>query len=78
MNPSPYKNEHALTLNGRVATSSLNAVRNTAEDFYRLSRNQADTIEKEITDIVKTWRVRAEALSIPRPEIQLMASVFLV
>jgi hypothetical protein len=53
-------------------------VRNTAEDFYRLSRNQADTIEKEITDIVKTWRVRAEALSIPRPEIQLMASVFLV
>jgi serine/threonine-protein kinase HipA len=78
MNPNPHKHEHALTLDGKVATPSLKAVRNTAEDFYRLTRAQADTLEKEVTDVVKTWKDRANELGISRVEIQQMSRVFLV
>jgi serine/threonine-protein kinase HipA len=78
MNPNPHKHEHALTLDGNVAAPSLKAVRNTAEDFYRLARAQADALEKEVTDVVKTWQDRANELGMSRMEIQQMSRVFLV
>lgn len=78
MNPNLYKQEHALTLDGKVATPSLKVVRDTAEDFYRLTRTQADALEKEVTDVVKTWQDRANQQGMPRMEIQQMSRVFLV
>lgn len=78
MNPNPHKHEHALTLDGNVATPSLKAVRSTAVDFYRLTPARADTIEKEVIDVVKTWQERANKLGMSRMEIQQMSSVFQV
>lgn len=77
MNPNLYKHEHALTLDGNVAAPSIKAVRDTAEDFYRLTRAQADAIEKQVTDVVKEWPDRADQLNMPRFEIQQMTKVFL-
>ena len=77
MNPNLYKHEHALTLDGNVAAPSMKAVRDTAEDYYRLTRAQANFIEKQVTDVVKEWQNRADKLGIPRFEVQQMAKVFL-
>ena len=78
MNPSLYKHEHALTLDGQTAAPSLKAVSQTAEDFYRLTRANADAIEKEVTAVVDGWQRRAEQLSMPRFEVQQMKRVFMV
>lgn len=72
-----YKQEHALTLDGNVAAPSMKAVRDTAQDFYRLTRVQADAIEKQVTDVVKEWQDRADHLGMPRFEVQQMTKVFL-
>ncbi len=77
MNPNLYKHEHALTLDGNVAAPSMKAVRDTAEDYYRLTRAQANFIEKQVTDVVKEWQNRADKLGMPRFEVQQMAKVFL-
>jgi len=77
MNPNLYKHEHALTLDGNVAAPSMKAVRDTAQDYYRLTRAQANFIEKQVTDVVKEWQNRADKLDLPRFEVQQMAKVFL-
>ena len=77
MNPSLYKQEHALTLDGYVAAPSMKAVRDTAQDFYRLTRAQADAIEKQVMDVVSQWQSRAAQLNIPRFEVQQMTKIFL-
>jgi serine/threonine-protein kinase HipA len=77
MNPNLYKQEHALTLDGNVAAPSMRAVRDTAQDYYRLTRAQADDIEKQVTDVVKKWQDHADHLNMPRFEVQQMAKVFL-
>ncbi len=77
MNPNLYKQEHALTLDGNIAAPSMRAVRDTAQDFYRLTRVQADAIEKQVTDVVKEWQARAEHLNMPRFEVQQMTKAFL-
>lgn len=77
MNPSLYKQEHALTLDGNLAAPSMKAVRATAQDYYRLTRAQANLIEKEVTDVVKNWQHQADRLSMLRFEVQQMAHVFL-
>lgn len=77
MNPNLHKQEHALTLDGNVAAPSIKAVRDTAEVYYRLNRNQADTIEKQVTDVIRKWEDRARQLGMPRFEVQQMGKVFL-
>jgi serine/threonine-protein kinase HipA len=77
MNPNVYKSEHAITLDGKIASPNLQAVRDTAEDYYRLTQAQAAAIEQEVTQVVQTWRTRAEGLQLPRFEIQQMERVFL-
>lgn len=77
LNSNLYKHEHALTLDGNVAVPSIKAVRDTAVDFYRLTRADAHAIEKQVTDVVKEWQARAERLGLPRFEIQQMGKVFL-
>jgi hypothetical protein len=49
----------------------------TAEDYYRLTRAQADAIEKQVTNVVKEWKDRADQLGMPRFETQQMTKVFL-
>ncbi len=77
MNPSLYKQEHALTLDGNVAAPSMKAVRDTAADFYRLTQAQAAAIEKQVMDVVQEWQNRAERLNMRRLEVQQMAKIFL-
>jgi serine/threonine-protein kinase HipA len=77
MNPNLYKQEHALTLDGNVAAPGMKAVRDTAQDFYRLTRARSDAIEKQVTDVVNGWQDRAAKLDMPRFEVQQMAKVFL-
>jgi serine/threonine-protein kinase HipA len=74
MNPNTYKQEHALTLDGKLATSNLQAVRDTA-DFYNLNRSDAAQIEAEVTTAVAPWREQAARLALPRAEIQRMESL---
>ena len=75
--PVLYKHEHALTLDGNLAAPSMKAVRDTAKDYYRLTRAQANSIEKQVTDVVKEWQNRADKLGMPRFEVQQMNKVFL-
>ena len=64
-----------------VADGNYSAVRDVlwsiAIHGYRLTRVQADTIEKQVTDVVKDWQVRADHLGMPRFEVQQMTKVFL-
>jgi len=54
----------------------VNAVCDTAQDIFRLTRAQADTIEKQVIAVVKTWQDRANKQGMPRMEIQQMSRVF--
>jgi serine/threonine-protein kinase HipA len=74
MNPNTYKQEHALTLNGSLAKSDLQAVRDTI-DFYHLSKTDAAQIEAEVTAAVTPWREQAAGLGLSRAEIQRMESL---
>ena len=76
MNPNLHKAEHAITLDGSLAKPNMQVVRRTAEDFYRLDRKTADIIEKEVVEVVKSWRVRAKNCGMSAIEIQQMANVF--
>lgn len=77
MNPNPYKAEHVLTLDGRVAAPLLSAAVETG-GFYRLSELDAQTIVAEVRDAVSSWRDEAEQLRLPGSEIARMESVFQV
>lgn len=77
MNPNRHKPQHAITLDGKTASPSLQAVRDTAEDYYRLAPARAKAIEDEVTQVVRTWRTRAADMHMPRLEIQQMERVFL-
>lgn len=75
MNPTPNKVEHALTLDGRAAMPSLDAVLATA-DLYRLNRRAAAAVVSKVHAVIRQWRRRARELGLSRPEIQRMEDVF--
>lgn len=75
MNPNPSKAEHALTIDGTTAAPDLDAALETA-DLYRLGPSPADRVVAQIREVVGAWRAEAESLTIPRPEVVRMESVF--
>lgn len=74
INPSPFKAEHALTIDGARAEPDIGRALGTAE-LYRLSASQASGIEKEVRSALSHWRSVVESLGLGRPEVQRMETV---
>ncbi len=74
VNPSPQKDEHSLAFDDSVRASDLAVVLATAS-LYRLSSEQAEQIVAEVEAAVAGWRKEAEAVDLPRDEIDLMAAI---
>ena len=68
MNPSFKKDEHALALDLCARHPDLMVVLETAE-YYRLDKNQAETIIRQVSSIVNGWKARAKKLGLPSHEI---------
>jgi serine/threonine-protein kinase HipA len=77
MNPNPSRAEHSLTLDGKVATPSIELVAETAA-FYRLESANAKRIIGKVKTVVCKWQVLAESHGLPRSEIARMKTVFQV
>jgi serine/threonine-protein kinase HipA len=77
INPSPFKVEHTLTLDGANAAPDLATVLSTAE-LYRLERSQAQGIVEQVKATVSKWQAEALRISCPREEITRMRDVFQV
>lgn len=77
MNPNIDKAEHAINLSINDNRPDLDSLISTAE-FYELSDDQANLIVQEVISAVKTWEVIAKSLEIPKAEIELMRSAFLI
>ena len=77
MNPSIDKAEHALSLSINDNRPHLDSLISTAE-FYELTYDQANQIAQEVISAVKTWEAVAKTLEIPKAEIELMRSAFLI
>jgi serine/threonine-protein kinase HipA len=74
VNPSLAKAEHALTLDGRNATPSVEAAMATAE-LYRLTATQAQAVLAQVHKALADWRSEAERNSLARSEVQRMETV---
>lgn len=74
VNPSPRKDEHSLAFDDSIRTPDLAVVRATAP-LYRLSAEQAEEVVTEVAAAVAGWRGEAEAVGLPRDEVDLMAAV---
>ncbi len=75
MNPSLEKHEHALTLDEASAEPRLDTVLETAE-FYRLTSTRARRVISQVRAVVSGWRAKAQAVGLPRAEVQRMESAF--
>jgi serine/threonine-protein kinase HipA len=74
VNPSLAKAEHALTLDGRNATPSVEAAMATAE-LYRLTTAQAQAVLAQVRKALADWRDEAERHGLARSEVQRMETV---
>src|SRR4051794_26155134 len=64
-----------LSLDGVDDTASLEIALGAAADFG-LDAREAAREARSMAEIVRTWRSRAEALRLPRKEIETMAPAF--
>lgn len=74
INPSPFKAEHALTIDGTRAAPNIGCALGTAE-LYRLDASQARNIEKDVRKALSQWRSVAESQGLGRPEMQRMETI---
>jgi serine/threonine-protein kinase HipA len=74
VNPSPQRNEHSLAFDDSIRAPDLDVVRATAP-LYRLSAGEAEEIVAEVETAVAGWRKEAQAVDLPRDEVDLMATV---
>lgn len=74
VNPNPSRQEHALTLDGKLAVPEVARVMATAE-LYRLSTARAQAILAEVRQQLADWRQVAQRQGIAGFEIQRMAAV---
>lgn len=77
MNPNIDKVEHALSLSINDNRPDLDSLISTAE-FYELTNDRANKITQEVISVVNGWEALAKTLEIPKAEIELMRSAFLV
>jgi serine/threonine-protein kinase HipA len=75
VNPIPTSSEHALALDERDHTPSLDMVRQTAV-YYRVKPDLAERILRELHEAVEPWRNVAADAGIDRDEIEMMADAF--
>jgi serine/threonine-protein kinase HipA len=75
VNPSPYTEEHSLTLDGDVLLPDLDAVRATAS-LYRLSETRTAEIVTQVEAAVGRWRTEASEVGLSRDELEGMAIAF--
>jgi serine/threonine-protein kinase HipA len=75
MNPSPFKAEHTLTLDGKSAAPDVATILKTA-DLYRLDRPKAEKIIDKLRAVTAKWRQAAKQLDCPREEVARMQGVF--
>jgi serine/threonine-protein kinase HipA len=74
VNPCLSKAEHALTLDGRSATPSVEVAMATAE-LYRLTTPQAQAVLAQVRKALADWRDEAERNGLARSEVQRMETV---
>jgi serine/threonine-protein kinase HipA len=74
LNPMPELGFHALALDDASTVPSLDTVRAGAP-LYRLSAAEADRINEEVADALRSWRRVAREVDLPRQEIDDMAPV---
>ncbi len=74
VNPSLAKAKHALTLDGRNATPSVQVVMATAE-LYRLTATQAQEVLAQVRKALADWRSEADRNGLGRSEVQRMETV---
>ncbi len=75
MNPSVSKEHHVLAIDDSDPRPSVAALLATA-DFYRLDRDGAQRIVKEVAAVVSTWKAGARRLGIAGADIELTAPAF--
>lgn len=75
MNPNPFRTDHVLTLDGRLAIPDVRLILETA-DLYRVSKQQAQTIVDDVRDVVASWRDEARRAGLAGDELTRMQSVF--
>jgi serine/threonine-protein kinase HipA len=76
LNPNVDRSVHALAIDMDDPTPDVGLALATAP-FYGLKVAEAETLLGRIRDGVGDWQSRARRLSLPRDEIELMASAFL-
>jgi len=75
VNPSPFTEEHSLSIDGSLRMSDLGLVLETA-GLYRLRDDRAVAIIEEVGAVTAAWRDEAAAIGLPREEIERMAPAF--
>ncbi len=75
VNPNVEKRDHALAIDATDTTGDVSLALATAK-LYGLKAADASRILKSVEQAVRSWRVQAKALGLPRSEIELMAAAF--
>lgn len=74
VNPNTDKDEHAITLDGSTTEPTVEAIVETRE-LYRLSKDDAARVEREVRGALADWRALARSLGIVRRELARLESV---
>ena len=74
VNPSLAKAEHAITLDGKNTSPSVEPAMATAE-LYRLTNIQAQEVLAEVRQVLADWRAVADRNGLSRSEVQRMETV---
>jgi serine/threonine-protein kinase HipA len=75
MNPNPFRSEHVLSIDGRLAIPDVALLLETA-DLYRLTANRAREIVKEVRGAVAPWAEEARRAGLRSDEVSQMQAVF--
>lgn len=75
INPVPYSDGLKLNISESDNTQSIELVKSVAP-YFRISKNRADELSREMLKIIKGWRERATHLGISQSEQTRMASAF--
>jgi serine/threonine-protein kinase HipA len=76
INPSIDKDGLALNIDNNNNALSFELAYSVG-DYFRLNKNQMDTIVSDITSSLKNWKNLANEIGIPRSEQELMSKAFM-
>lgn len=75
MNPNPHRRQLSLAIDEANTTLSLE-VAEAAGEAYGLKLTRVRSVIQEVRKVVKNWRREADALNIPRRELEMMGQAF--